>query len=123
MAFDFINNTIKITASLAFLISFILLPKLAYKDFASLYLGIGWGCLNLFLLKLLFKHVLRTTNKEFLKIGFLLGLKVPLFYLLGYFLLTSSYLVSFYLVLGFSLSFLGIFLLGLGTLLFPKGAV
>ncbi|CCB87312.1 MULTISPECIES: hypothetical protein [Parachlamydia] len=120
MELDFIKNTIKVTLGLTFIFLVIILQERAYKNAASLCLGVMWGCANLFLLKYLLKSILGNEQKNVLKIFTLMGLKIPLLYLLGYFLLASPYLNSLYLVLGFSLIFLGIFLLGLGSLMFQK---
>lgn len=83
------------------------------KDGVALFSGAIWGALNLFFLKVLLQRLILPTYKKNFLFVLLILIKWPLLYLGGYYLLKNTYLSSMYLLAGFSILFVVIFIFGL----------
>lgn len=117
MELEFINRIIKSTLLFG-LCSFLALT--VYIDFFSglaLFLGAIWGCVNLLFIKYLVQSTFDPGPKSYRKILTVMGVKFPLLYAIGYWLLTNDALPPFYLVAGSASVFGMIFLYPLKNLL------
>jgi hypothetical protein len=79
----------------------------------AIFAGALWGSVNLFFLKLLMQSLLLQRAKNRLKLALLVCIKCPLLYLAGYGLLKTKYLPPLYLLVGFSIIFANVVILGL----------
>lgn len=116
MGIEFIHRVIKISLILAFLI-FLFVTFYYRFDYASgIFVGCGWGCMNLFFLTNLITETtnLKGVNKK--RVLLLVLLKFPLLYLTGYFLLRINYFPVTSLLVGFTLIFAVVLLKALGKM-------
>jgi hypothetical protein len=112
---EFIHRVIKtslVVAALGFLFVTV------YYDFkfgAGILVGTMWGCLNLYFLTNLITEVF-SPGKEVRKgkVVWIVLVKFPLLYLVGYILLMIKYFPAIGLVSGFTLIFLVMFLKAMG---------
>jgi ABC-type uncharacterized transport system permease subunit len=116
MGIEFIHRVIKTSLILAFLI--FLFVSFYYRfDYASgIFVGCGWGCMNLFFLTNL---ITETTNLEGInkkRVLLLVLLKFPLLYVTGYFLLRINYFPVTSLLVGFTLIFAVVLLKAVGKM-------
>lgn len=82
----------------------------------AILVGAIWGAANLFILKHLIPKLLTPGKKDVAKIVSLASLKCPLLYAAGYALLRVPKLPASYLLLGFSLIFVMMVLIGMKSL-------
>lgn len=116
MGIEFIHRVIKTSLILAFLI-FLFVTFYYRFDYASgIFVGCGWGCMNLFFLTNLITETtnLKGVNKK--RVLLLVLLKFPLLYLTGYFLLRINYFPVTSLLVGFTLIFAVVLLKALGKM-------
>lgn len=121
MGIEFIHRVIKTSLIVAALI--FLFAVFYYRfDYASgIFVGCGWGCVNLFFL---INLITETTNLEGVnrkRVLLLVLLKFPLLYVSGYFLLRINYFPVTSLLVGFTLIFLVLLLKALGKILISGG--
>jgi hypothetical protein len=121
MGIEFIHRVIKTSLIVAALI--FLFAVFYYRfDYASgIFVGCGWGCVNLFFLTNL---ITETTSLEGInrkRVLLLVLLKFPLLYVSGYFLLRIKYFPVTSLLVGFTLIFVVILLKALGKILISGG--
>jgi len=121
MGIEFIHRVIKTSLIVGGLI--FLFAVFYYRfDYASgIFVGCGWGCVNLFFLTNL---ITETTNLEGInrkRVLFLVLLKFPLLYVTGYFLLRIDYFPVTSLLVGFTLIFVVILFKALGKILISGG--
>ena len=117
---NFVSQSLKLTFPLA-IIAFMAVGL--YSDFfdgAGLFLGALWGMANVFFLKKSLESLLKTETRNGLLFFIFLQLKFPLLYVAGYFLLKAF--SPLYLVLGSSLVFISIFMLGIYLAISDKGS-
>lgn len=93
--------TLILAASLILLSCGILEPLASFGIFA----GALWACLNLKLINSLAKGLLLREKMGYLKLSFLLAVKFPLLYMIGYEILTVMHCPLPYALAGFSLLF------------------
>lgn len=86
----------------------------------SLFCGGAWGCANFFLIQQIVKQFFFSKGKKRAKLALLVALKCPLLYFLGYYLLKRHTFSLIYLLLGLSLLFVTMFLVGIGDILKRK---
>lgn len=91
-----------------------------FFDAFGILAGTGWGCLNFFFLKKLLQEWLKIDSRDFLKFYTMIAIKFPLLYLIGYGVLRWKLFPILNLLLGFSLIFIAIFMLGIGTFFSSK---
>ena len=121
MGIEFIHRVIKTSLIVAALI--FLFTAFYYRfDYASgVFVGCGWGCVNLFFLTNL---ITETTNLEGVnrkRVLLLVLLKFPLLYVSGYLLLRINYFPVTSLLVGFTLIFVVILLKALGRIVISSG--
>jgi len=68
----------------------------------SIFLGFAWGLCNFFLLSQCLKKLILNFAQNFLSLIWLMLLKFPLLYYVGYKLLAAQLFSSLYLLIGFS---------------------
>jgi hypothetical protein len=116
MGIEFIHRVIKTSLILAFLILIFLTFYYRFDYASGIFVGCGWGCLNLFFL---INLITETTNLEGInkkRVLLLVLLKFPLLYLTGYFLLRINYFPVTSLLVGFTLIFAVVLLKALGKM-------
>ena len=116
MGIEFIHRVIKTSLILAFLILIFLTFYYRFDYASGIFLGCGWGCLNLFFLTNL---ITETTNLEGInkkRVLLLVLLKFPLLYVTGYFLLRINYFPVTSLLVGFTLIFAVVLLKAIGKM-------
>jgi len=118
MKIDFIHQIIKSTLILAALGFLINAFYFGVWDGLALLFGACWGCANLWIIKNLIQNLF-LSEKNYLKILAVLGLKFPVLYLTGFLLLNTGYLSPTNVLIGFSLIFLVILSQSLWNLI-PK---
>lgn len=101
--FNFINQVITTTILLAIilLLGFWADNQLSFG--LGILCGATWGSVNILLIKHLLEKQLCSSTKKSWKYHFLLGVKFPMLYCIGYILLNLDVLPVFALVSGFSL--------------------
>lgn len=102
MELNFIDRTIKMTLILAVICLFTISLSRSFSEGLGLFAGAVWGSTNLLFIKHLMQNFIPLISKNYLKIFFLLNVKFPLLYLIGYGLLATD-LPPLSLLVGFSL--------------------
>ena len=106
MTLDFVDRTIKFSLIIAVALFFVLLCFGQLPFGLGIILGCFWGGINLLLIKHLINSFLTSPSSpksNQWKRYFLLGLKFPLLYFIGYLLLKADFMPIYALVTGFSL--------------------
>lgn len=87
-------------------------------DACGILIGAGWGCANFYLLKQFLIKILnkREKAKELKSFIFVVLIKFPCLYAIGFFIMRMHFFSILYIVAGFSLLFVVIFLFGLKLL-------
>lgn len=122
MELRIVENILKLTIALA-IISFFAFG--VYDNFFNalgIFVGALWSCANLWLISKLLQSLLLTETKNYYRLLGYLGIKFPVLYASGFFILTSHYLSAFHTLVGFSLLFVSILLTCLWKMI-PKKAV
>jgi hypothetical protein len=107
------NDINKTTALLVVIAYFFFGYYQNFFDAIGILLGAGWGIANIFFLKKTLEEWLLPKDRNNLIFYTLLQIKFPLLYLIGYGLLWMRIFSVLSLLIGFSLVFIAIFLLGL----------
>jgi hypothetical protein len=110
---NFTSRLIKVTFLMASAIALWMFYLIDLQTGLGILIGASWGSLNVHFLKMLLEEYLKLSAKSSLKISFYLGVKFPLLYFLGYKLLKINLFSVFSLLIGFSLLFIAIFMLGI----------
>lgn len=110
MGTDFVNRVIKNSLVLAVICTVVAWFYGELSSGLGILAGAVWGSINLFFLTHLIQNCIVETPKHLFKIGMLLGIKFPLLYLTGYFLLAFDYFPIMALLWGFSITITVIFL-------------
>ncbi|MBA2727829.1 MAG: hypothetical protein H0U49_06630 [Parachlamydiaceae bacterium] len=103
MKLKFIDQVIKVTFLFALFIFLALWNDNQFYEGLGIFCGAAWGSVNLLLIKHLLEKFLFTTGKNEWKNYFLLGVKFPLLYFIGYILLSIEDFSAYALMSGFSL--------------------
>jgi len=114
MEISFIERTLKTAGLLALVILIFGSFYYGFRPTISVFTGLIWGMVNLYFLSLLIRATLRPDNVDKITALFLLFVKIPLLYLTGYFMMTSSFFNPILLLIGFSLLLLVIVLKAAG---------
>lgn len=117
MDISFVGRTLKTTSILVLLIVAIGSLHFPFYDIMAIVSGTIWAIINLYFLTLLIGAAIRPEGPDKMAVGAFLFVKVPLLYLAGYFLLTTTIFKTEYLVIGFSLPLAVILLKVLGRVL------
>ena len=117
MDISFIDRTLKTTSILVLFILTIGALHFPFYDIMAIVSGTIWSIINLYFLTLLIRVAIRPEGPDKMAIGAFLFVKVPLLYVAGYFLLTTTIFKTEYLVIGFSLPLAVILLKVLGRVL------
>lgn len=117
MDISFIDRTLKTTSILVLFIITLGTLRFPMYDVLAIVSGTIWAIINLYFLTLLIGVALRPEGADKMAVGAFLFVKVPLLYLAGYFLLTTTIFKTEYLVIGFSLPLAVILLKVLGRVL------
>lgn len=113
MEHKFVSHVMILTLILAFCASLAVGFAQHFFNGIAILLGAGWGITNLYFLKKSLQEWLKIPPRNHLKLFMLLQIKFPFLYFIGYELLHLNIVSIFYFLIGFSLIFLSIFLLGL----------
>jgi len=119
MGIEFIHRVIKTSLILAVLIFLSVTFYHRFDYAAGIFIGCGWGCLNLYLLTNLITQATNPSRIDKKRIVLLILVKFPLLYLSGYFLLRLKYFPVTSLLVGFTLIFGVILLKALGRMIIP----
>ena len=120
MGIEFIYRTIR-TSLIVSALSFFFVGVYYNLPFGlGLFLGTGWGCLNLFFITQLITEAFGLKIPHKRKIYLILLVKFPLLYFAGYILLWLKYFPVESLLIGFTLIFAVIFLKALGRAILPS---
>ena len=111
MESKFISRMIILSLLTSFLISVVF--SFFFSKTMSIFIGTLLGCLNLTLLSKVLSIYLIEKHENKLKLIGMVGLKFPVLYYIGYLVLKSRYVDPLYLLMGFSLIFGVMFVLGL----------
>jgi hypothetical protein len=114
MEISFIERTLRTAGLLALAILIFGSFYYGFRPTMSVFTGLIWGMVNLYFLSLLIRATLRPDNVDKITALFLLFVKIPLLYLTGYFMMTSSFFNPILLLIGFSLLLLVIVLKAAG---------
>ena len=119
MGIEFIHRVIKTSLILAILI-FLFVTFYYGFDYASgIFMGCGWGCLNLYFLTNLITQATNPGGIDRKRVVLLVLVKFPLLYLSGYVLLRLNYFPVTSLLVGFTIIFAVILLKALGQMIMP----
>jgi hypothetical protein len=123
MEHRFFRMVLNLTIGLAF---FCFLILGLYQNFllaTGILWGAGWGLLNLYFLKKMLLEWLKLQGRNRLRLFFILQVKFPFLYLIGYGLLKLKLFSPFIFLMGFNLIFLAIFIITLqaGYVFFHAG--
>lgn len=108
---NFVATVIKTTISLTIIASLSIGIYAGFSDGLAVFFGASWGMANLYFIKISLEKWLVPENRDHLMLFAFLQLKFPLLYLAGYGLL--KLFSPLYLVVGSSLIFLALFILGI----------
>jgi len=108
---NFISQVLKVTLILAVGATLIVGLYLNNEDALGVLFGSFWGMANIYFLKKSLEELLKAGDRNYLLFYTFMQLKFPLLYLAGYGLL--KVLPAMYLVIGSSLPFASIFILGI----------
>lgn len=103
MKLKIIDQILKITFLFALVIFVVLWNNGHFFFGLAVFFGAIWGCVNLLLIKHLLQIFLLPSAKKGWKNHFLLGVKFPLLYFIGYILLSFEDFSAYALMSGFSL--------------------
>jgi hypothetical protein len=107
MTLDHVAYTIKTTLRTTLILAITLFLALwGFSQFPfglGILIGCSWGCVNLLLIKHLVESFFSSPKPSQWKHYFLLGLKFPMLYFIGYLLLKTDFMPIYALVTGFSL--------------------
>ncbi len=117
MDISFIDRTLKTTSILVLFILTLGSLRFPIYDILAIVSGTIWSIINIYFLTLLIGVAIRPEGPDKMAVGAFLFVKVPLLYLAGYFLLTTTIFQTEYLVVGFSLPLAVILLKVLGRVL------
>ena len=117
MEIGFIYRTIRASAVLACIIFLAVWLYFDFKFGLGILIGTAWGCLNLFAILLAVKAIIAVEKTKKKVIIFVLFLKFPLIYFIGYLILRFNWFPILSLLIGFTLIFLVMFLKALGQML------
>jgi hypothetical protein len=120
MGIEFIHRVIKTSLILAFLIFLFATFYYKFSYAAGIFVGCGWGCLNLYFLTNLVTKATNPRGSNRKRIIILVLFKFPLLYVSGYFLLRIKYFPVTGLLVGFTLIFAVVFLKALGRMIMPS---
>ncbi|WP_042281314.1 hypothetical protein [Candidatus Protochlamydia sp. R18] len=120
MEINFIFRLIKMTLFLAILASLFVYCYIDLSTSLGILSGACWACLNIYFLKMLLEEYLKLTSLNVLKFYTWIGIKFPLIYLTGYWLIKTQFFSVISLMSGFSLLFIAIFILGIAKIIFEK---
>ncbi len=111
-----ISSIMMLSVILAFSLFILVGFYTSFFEALGILTGTAWGCINIYFLKKLLEELLKIGSRNGLKFYTMIGIKFPLLYLMGYGILKWNLFPLLTLVLGFSLIFIAIFLIGLTTL-------
>ncbi|MCP4704275.1 MAG: hypothetical protein GY865_06675 [candidate division Zixibacteria bacterium] len=117
MDISFIGRTLKTTSVLVLFIVTLGSLHYPFNNILAIVSGTVWSIINLYFLTLLVRAMIRPEGPDKMAVGAFLFIKVPLLYLAGYFLLTTTIFQTEYLAIGFSLPLAVILLKVLGRVL------
>lgn len=117
MEFKLLNQVIKWTLIAALFSCAVFTVTSSFWNGLEVLFGALWSCGNVILLKYLFTWLF---SKQYLKTFSLLGIKFPLLYFIGYFLLTTEEFPPWNLMFGFSLLFIVLFCLSISQAALKK---
>lgn len=120
MEHNFITYVIKTSLILGLILFSILGFYTNFIDALGILAGTSWAIVNLYFLKRFLQVLLKIETQNALTLYTLIGIKFPLLYLAGYGMLKMNLFPILNIVLGFSLIFIAIFLIGLGAIFSPK---
>jgi F-type H+-transporting ATPase subunit a len=103
MELKFVQNVLKRSIVLAVFCSFVALFNFGASEAFGLVAGTIWGGVNLWLITRLLQSILLPQSRNFLKFFMFFGIKFPLLYLIGYFMLALNFFPAESALLGFSL--------------------
>jgi hypothetical protein len=107
-----INRIITFTLTLSLIAAVCVCWFVDFYYAAGLAAGAVWACINLHFLRMLVQNWLITGPRDYLVINFLLWVKFPILYAGGFLLLKYHIVPAIGLLLGFSLIFLAILMVG-----------
>ena len=99
----FTDRVIQATLILAFFLLLGFWNNHQLETGTAIFCGAAWGCINLLLIKHLLQKFLFTDKKIGWKSYFLLGVKFPMLYFIGYSMLSFEHFSPYSLVSGFIL--------------------
>ena len=117
MEISFIERTLRTASVLSLLILIFGSFYFGFAPSLSVFTGLIWGIVNLYFLSLLIRTTLKPDDVDKTSALVLLFIKIPLLYLAGYFLMTTSYFNPILLVVGFTVILLVIALKAAGRTL------
>ena len=114
MEINFIERTLRTAGLLALIILIFGTFYYGFLPTLSVFTGLIWGIVNLYFLAILIRSTIRPDDVD--KVGALvvLFIKIPLLYLTGYFMITSTLFDPILLLIGFSVLLLVIVLKAIG---------
>ncbi len=114
MEINFIERTLRTAGLLALIILIFGTFYYGFLPTLSVFTGLIWGIVNLYFLAILIRSTIRPDDVD--KVGALvvLFIKIPLLYLTGYFMITSTLFDPILLLIGFSVLLLVIVLKEIG---------
>lgn len=101
-----INQSIKYSLGLSALGTFLFFASTGHIGAIGLLISTLWGSVNLYLINMLVKNFLLTRNHAYT--SFLLLIKFPLLYFIGYQLLQAKIWNPWFVALGLFVTFLGL---------------
>ena len=117
MDIGFIERTLRTSGLLSLVILIFGSFYYGFMPSLSVFTGLIWGIVNLYFLSLLIRSTIRPDNVD--KVGALviLFIKIPLLYLTGYFMVTSTLFDPILLLIGFSVLLLVMVLKAIGRII------
>ena len=114
MDISFIERTLRTSGLLSLVILIFGSFYYGFIPSLSVFTGLIWGIVNLYFLSLLIRSTLRPDEVNKTSALVLLFIKIPLLYLTGYFMITSTLFDPILLLIGFSVLLLVIVLKAIG---------
>lgn len=104
-----VKNMIKLTLALATIVFIYSGLAEGFYESLGIYAGASWACVNLWFIAKLMKNLLDPESKNYMRVLGFVGIKFPVLYAIGYFLLASPYFFTYSLMIGFTLLMVSVF--------------